>query len=33
VGNGDDLLAPATSPHLGNGAVTVVEFADFQCPA
>jgi protein-disulfide isomerase len=31
--NGDDLLAPATSPHLGNGAVTVVEFADFQCPA
>jgi protein-disulfide isomerase len=30
--NGDDL-APARSPRLGNGAVTVVEFADFECPA
>lgn len=29
---GDDL-APAGSPRLGTGAVTVVEFADFQCPA
>jgi protein-disulfide isomerase len=28
---GDDL-APAGSPRLGAGAVTVVEFADFQCP-
>ena len=28
---GDDL-APAGSPRLGTGAVTVVEFADFQCP-
>lgn len=25
-------LAPVTSPHLGQGRVTVVEFADFQCP-
>lgn len=25
-------LTPAGSPHLGNGAVQVVEFADFQCP-
>ncbi len=25
-------LAPAGSPHLGNGAVEVVEFADFECP-
>jgi protein-disulfide isomerase len=25
-------LAPAGSPRLGNGAVEVVEFADFQCP-
>ncbi|MGZ8563146.1 MAG: vitamin K epoxide reductase family protein [Candidatus Limnocylindria bacterium] len=25
-------LAPAGSPHLGNGPVEVVEFADFQCP-
>jgi protein-disulfide isomerase len=31
--NGDGNLAPADSPHLGNGAVTVVEWADFQCPA
>lgn len=29
--NGGDL-APVTSPHLGQGRVTVVEFADFQCP-
>jgi protein-disulfide isomerase len=29
----DDGLAPATSPRLGTGAVTIVEFADFQCPA
>jgi len=29
---GDDL-APAGSPRLGIGAVAVVEFADFQCPA
>lgn len=29
---GGDELAPASSPHLGTGAVTVVEFADFQCP-
>jgi protein-disulfide isomerase len=28
-----DALAPAGSPRLGSGAVTVVEFADFQCPA
>lgn len=28
---GNDL-APATSPRLGEGRVTVVEFADFQCP-
>jgi protein-disulfide isomerase/uncharacterized membrane protein len=28
---GDDL-APAGAPRLGEGAVTVVEFADFQCP-
>jgi protein-disulfide isomerase len=28
-----DELAPAGSPRLGTGAVTVVEFADFQCPA
>jgi protein-disulfide isomerase/uncharacterized membrane protein len=28
-----DGLAPAGSARLGNGAVTVVEFADFQCPA
>lgn len=26
-------LAPAANPRTGNGAVTVVEFADFQCPA
>jgi protein-disulfide isomerase len=26
-------LAPLTSPRLGTGQVTVVEFADFQCPA
>ena len=25
-------LAPAANPHLGTGAVEVVEFADFQCP-
>jgi protein-disulfide isomerase/uncharacterized membrane protein len=25
-------LAPASSPRLGQGQVTVVEFADFQCP-
>lgn len=30
--SGDDL-APAGSPRLGAGPVTVVEFADFQCPA
>ncbi|HEX6128372.1 MAG TPA: vitamin K epoxide reductase family protein [Candidatus Limnocylindria bacterium] len=30
---GGDELAPAGSPRLGGGAVTVVEFADFQCPA
>lgn len=30
---GGGALAPATSPRLGNGAVTVVEFSDFQCPA
>jgi protein-disulfide isomerase len=28
-----DELAPPGSPRLGGGAVTVVEFADFQCPA
>jgi protein-disulfide isomerase len=28
-----DELAPSGSPRLGSGAVTVVEFADFQCPA
>ena len=28
-----DGLAPASRPHLGTGSVTVVEFADFQCPA
>lgn len=27
-----DNLAPAGSPRLGTGAVTVVEFSDFQCP-
>lgn len=26
-------LAPSGAPHIGHGAVTVVEFADFQCPA
>lgn len=26
-------LAPASAPHAGSGAVQVVEFADFQCPA
>ena len=26
-------LAPASAPHTGTGAVQVVEFADFQCPA
>ena len=26
-------LAPASAPHAGTGAVQVVEFADFQCPA
>ena len=26
-------LAPSSAPHIGHGAVTVVEFADFQCPA
>lgn len=30
---GGDELAPPGSPRLGSGAVTVVEFADFQCPA
>jgi protein-disulfide isomerase/uncharacterized membrane protein len=30
---GGDRLAPGGSPRLGNGSVTVVEFADFQCPA
>lgn len=29
---GGDDLAPAGSPRLGAGQVTVVEFADFQCP-
>ena len=29
---GDDL-APVGAPRLGTGAVMVVEFADFQCPA
>ncbi|HET6381630.1 MAG TPA: vitamin K epoxide reductase family protein [candidate division Zixibacteria bacterium] len=29
---GEEDLAPTTSPRLGSGAVTVVEFADFQCP-
>jgi protein-disulfide isomerase/uncharacterized membrane protein len=29
---GGDDLAPAGSPRLGAGPVTVVEFADFQCP-
>jgi protein-disulfide isomerase/uncharacterized membrane protein len=27
-----DKLAPASSPHLGSGPVTVIEWADFQCP-
>jgi len=26
-------LAPSSAPRIGHGAVTVVEFADFQCPA
>ena len=26
-------LAPATAPRTGTGAVEIVEFADFQCPA
>ncbi len=31
-GNGSNL-APASAPHRGSGAVEIVEFADFQCPA
>ena len=28
----NSALVPADAPRIGNGAVTVVEFADFQCP-
>jgi protein-disulfide isomerase len=33
VASSGSSLAPASAPREGSGAVTVVEFSDFQCPA
>jgi protein-disulfide isomerase len=33
VASGGSILAPASAPRVGSGPVTVVEFADYQCPA